>query len=232
MDIQKIVAAVDHTLLSPTATMSDILTLCDEAMEYGAASVCIPACFVRDAADYVGGRIPICTVIGFPLGYCTTGAKLFEAKNAVMDGASEVDMVINLGYLKDGRFDKVFSEISGIKAMVGDSIILKVIVETCLLTEEEKIRMCVMVGQTGADFIKTSTGFSTGGATFEDIQLFAMHADRLKIKASGGISSLEDAQRFLDLGAHRLGTSRVIKILKERGIKGTGAGERFSPEII
>ena len=163
MDIQKIVAAVDHTLLSPTATMSDILTLCDEAMEYGAASVCIPACFVRDAADYVGGRIPICTVIGFPLGYCTTGAKLFEAKNAVMDGASEVDMVINLGYLKDGRFDKVFSEISGIKAMVGDSIILKVIVETCLLTEEEKIRMCVMVGQTGADFIKTSTGFSTGG---------------------------------------------------------------------
>lgn len=220
MDIPRIVASVDHTLLSPTATWAEIQTLCDEAMEYGTASVCIPTCYVRDASTYLDGRIPICTVVGFPGGNCTVGAKLFETKTAIVDGACEVDMVINLGYLKAGRFDKIFSEISGLKAMVGERNILKVIIETCQLTEEEKIRMCVLVSQTGADYIRTSTGFSTGGAGFDDIRLMAKHVDRIKIKASGGIRSLEDAQRFLDLGASRLGASRIIRLLKEQGIPG------------
>lgn len=233
MDVQQIIAAVDHTLLSPTATWGEIQTLCDEAMEYGTASVCIVPSFVRDAADYLKGAVPICTVIGFPNGYCTTGTKLFEAKTAVMDGASEIDMVINLGYLKDGRFDKVFSEISGIKAMIGTERILKVIVETCLLTEEEKVRICVLVAQSGADYIKTSTGFSTGGATPEDIKLFALHSGQMiKIKAAGGISSLEDAQRFLDLGAHRLGTSKIVGLLRANGIIGKNSPGRITPQTI
>lgn len=217
MDISKIVAAVDHTRLSPTATWSGIKELCDEAVEYGTASVCIPPSYVRDAWVYLDGRLPVCTVVGFPNGNNTMDAKLFETKLAISDGASEVDMVINLGHVKDGRFDTISSEVSALKAVVGENRILKVIVETCQLTEEEKIRMCVLVSQSGADYIKTSTGFSTGGATFADIALMAKHVDGIKIKAAGGINSLEDAQRFLDLGASRLGTSKVVRLLKEQG---------------
>lgn len=221
MDLRNILSSLDHTLLSSSATWGAVRSLCDEAVEFGAASVCIPPCYVRDAAEYLGGRLPVCTVIGFPHDNAVTGAKLFEAKTAVMDGAAEVDMVANLGYVKDRRFDKVFSEISGIKAMVGEKTVLKVIVETCLLTDEEKVRMCVLTEQAGADFIKTSTGYAAGGATPEDVRLFSSHAGpQLKIKASGGIRTLEQAQHFLDLGASRIGASNLIGILKAEGISG------------
>lgn len=206
---------VDHTLLKQTATWQQILELCDDAIAFGTASVCIPPCYVKLAADYLKGRIPVCTVIGFPNGNTTTASKVFEAKEAIENGADEVDMVINIGMLKAGNTEYVEKEIRALKEAAGDKI-LKVIIETCLLTEEEKITMCRLVTNAGADYIKTSTGFSTGGATFEDIELFSKHVGPdVKMKAAGGISSLEDADRFLELGAERLGTSRVVKLLKE-----------------
>lgn len=214
MDIQNILSKCDHTLLLQTATWEQIRTICDDGMKYHCASVCIPASFVRQAKDYVGENLTICTVIGFPNGYSTTACKCFEAGDAIANGADEVDMVINLGWLKDGKFDSIGNEIKAVKAMCGDKI-LKVIIETCLLTDEEKIRMCEVVTESGADFIKTSTGFSTSGATFHDVELFATHVGpNVKIKAAGGISSLEDAEKFIELGASRLGTSRIVKIVK------------------
>lgn len=217
MDIQKILAAVDHTLLSPSATWEEIRAVCDDGMRYGTASVCIPASYVERAKAYVGDRLAICTVIGFPTGYSTTAIKCAEAADAVAHGADEVDMVINIGWLKDGRDDEVLAEIRAIKAACAGKL-LKVIVETCLLTEEEKIRVCGIVSASGAEYIKTSTGFSTGGATREDVALFRAHvADHVKIKAAGGISSLEDAEDFMRLGADRLGTSRIVKIIKQKG---------------
>ncbi len=214
MDIQNILSKCDHTLLSQTATWEQIRTICDDAMKYHTASVCIPASFVRQAKDYVGERMAVCTVIGFPNGYCTTACKCFEAGDAVANGADEVDMVINLGWVKEGKFDNICNEIKAVKAMCGDKI-LKVIIETCLLTDEEKIRMCEVVTESGAEYIKTSTGFSTSGATFHDVELFAAHVGpNVKIKAAGGISSLEDAEKFIELGASRLGTSRIVKIVK------------------
>ncbi len=216
MDIERIVKSVDHTLLKVDATWEQIREICDDAVKYGTASVCIPPSYAKQAAEYLKGQIPVCVVIGFPNGYSTTASKVFEAADAVANGAEEVDMVINVGKVKDGLYDEVLDEIRQIKKAVGDHV-LKVIIETCLLTEEEKIRMCEVVTASGADYIKTSTGFSTGGATPEDIRLFAAHVgENVKIKAAGGISSLEDAQEFLDLGASRLGTSRIIRILKER----------------
>ncbi len=214
MDIKNILEKVDHTLLSPTATFEDIRVICDDAIKYKAASVCIAPAFVKRAKEYVGDKMTICTVIGFPNGYNTTETKVFETIDAIKNGADEIDMVINLGYVKAGRFDLQLEEIKKIKAACGKRI-LKVIIETCLLTKEEKIKMCEVVTESGADFIKTSTGFSTGGATFEDIELFAEHVgEKVKIKAAGGISSLEDAEKFISLGASRLGTSRIIKIIK------------------
>lgn len=215
MNTEKILSAVDHTLLRPDATFAEIRQICDDGIKYGTASVCIPASYVKQAADYAAGRVAICTVIGFPCGYSTTAAKCFEAEDAVKCGADEIDMVINLGWVKDGRYDDVLSEINSVKAACHGKL-LKVIIECCLLTDEEKIEMCRVVSASDADFIKTSTGFSTGGATFDDIALMAKHmsADK-KIKAAGGISSMEDAERFLSLGAHRLGTSRIVKIVKE-----------------
>lgn len=215
MEIAEILSHVDHTQLSQTAGWDSIKDLCDEAVLYGTASVCIPPCFVKQAKEYVADRMKICTVIGFPNGYHTTAAKVFETEQAVRDGADEIDMVINLGWVRDGRFDLAQDEICQIrKACEGK--ILKVIIETCLLTRDEKIRMCQVVGDAGADYIKTSTGFSKAGATFEDIELFSEHvSEKVKIKAAGGISSLEDAERFLMLGADRLGTSRIVKLLKE-----------------
>lgn len=205
---------VDHTLLGQTATWQDIKALCDDAMAFGTASVCIPPCYVAQAAEYVQGKMPICTVIGFPNGNTTTGCKVFEAREAIANGATEIDMVINIGLLKAGRDDEVMEEIRQLKAAAGP-LVLKVIIETCLLTDDEKIRMCRIVSQAGADFIKTSTGFSTGGATFEDVALFAKHVDpAVRIKASGGIATLDDARRFVALGASRLGTSRIVKLLK------------------
>ena len=216
MDIVRIVKSVDHTLLKVDATWEQIREICDDAVKYGTASVCIPPSYAKQAAEYLKGQIPVCVVIGFPNGYSTTASKVFEAADAVANGAEEVDMVINVGKVKDGLYDEVLDEIRQIKKVVGDHV-LKVIIETCLLTDEEKIRMCEVVTASGADYIKTSTGFSTGGATPEDIRLFAAHVgENVKIKAAGGISSLEDAQEFLDLGASRLGTSRIIRILKER----------------
>lgn len=214
MDIQKILSAVDHTLLSQTATEEEIYALCDEGIKYKTASVCIPLSYVKRAKDYVGDRLSICTVIGFPNGYSTENAKCFEATEAVSLGADEIDMVINIGDVKNGDYEKVLSEIKAVKkACLGKT--LKVIIETCLLTEDEKICMCKVVSESGADFIKTSTGFSTAGATADDIRLFAGHcAPHLKIKAAGGISSLEDAELFLNLGASRLGTSRIVKLIK------------------
>ena len=222
MDVQKICSMVDHTLLAQTATWEDIRGLCDDGMAYHTASVCIPPCYVRQAAEYVRGRLPICTVIGFPNGNMTTAAKVFETKDAIANGASEIDMVINIGMLKAGRTDYVLNEIKEIRAACGDKI-LKLIIETCLLTEEEKITMCRLVTEAKADFIKTSTGFSKGGATFEDIALFAAHVGPgIRMKAAGGISSIEDAEKFISLGATRLGTSRIIKILKaENAAPGT-----------
>jgi len=215
VDIKNILSKVDHTLLLQTATLDEILAVCDEAIEYKTASVCIPPCYVEQVKGYVNNKISICTVIGFPNGYNTTKVKCIEAEQAIKDGADEIDMVINIGQLKAKNYDYILNEINQIKKVCG-TIILKVIIETCLLTDEEKIKMCEIVSQSDADFIKTSTGFSTSGATFEDIKLFADNvSDKLKIKAAGGISSLEDAQIFLDLGANRLGTSKVVKIIKK-----------------
>lgn len=205
---------VDHTLLLQTSTWEEIRALCDDAIHYGTASVCIPPCFVQQAKEYVGNQMKICTVIGFPNGNHTTATKVFETIDAINNGADEIDMVINVGMLKAKNYDYVLNEIREIKDACGDKI-LKVIIETCLLTDEEKIKMCEIVTESGADFIKTSTGFSTGGATFDDIALFAEHVgEKVKIKAAGGISSMEDAEKFIALGASRLGTSRIVKIVK------------------
>ena len=213
MEINEILAHVDHTLLSQTATWDEIRQICDDGMKYHTASVCIPASYVKQAAEYVTGRIPVCTVIGFPNGYSTTDTKVFETKDAVANGADEIDMVINIGWLKDGKDELVKKEIRALKKACGEHV-LKVIIETCLLNDEEKIRMCRIVTEAGADYIKTSTGFSQAGATFGDIELFAAHVGPdVKIKAAGGIASLEDAERFLELGADRLGTSRIVKIV-------------------
>ena len=214
MDIKEITSIVDHTLLLQTSTWDEIKEICDDAMAYGTASVCIPPCYVKAANEYMQGKIPVCTVIGFPNGNCATQTKVFEARQAIADGATEIDMVINVGMLKAGNEQYVLDEIKQVKEACGD-LILKVIIETCLLTEKEKITMCKLVTESGADFIKTSTGFSTAGATFEDIALFKKYVgEGVKIKAAGGISSIADAERFIELGADRLGTSRIIKILK------------------
>ncbi len=221
MTIEKILSCVDHTLLSQTATFADIKAICDDGIKYSVASVCIPPSFVRAAKEYVGDSLKICTVIGFPNGYNTTAAKVFETADAVSCGADEIDMVINIGALKEKNYSYVLEEIKAIKKTAAGKI-LKVIIETCLLSEEEKIKMCEIVSESGADFIKTSTGFSSGGATKEDIALFKAHvAPHVKIKAAGGISSLEDAEDFINLGASRLGTSRIIKIIKNAD---TGVG--------
>ena len=215
MNRKELCATVDHTLLKQTATWKEIQALCDDAIAFGTASVCIPPCYVRQAHEYVQGKMAICTVIGFPNGNNTTASKVFETRDAIENGADEVDMVINIGMLKAGEKEYVEDEIRRIKAAAGDKI-LKVIIETCLLTDEEKIAMCEIVTRAGADFIKTSTGFSTAGATFTDIELFAKHVGpNVKIKAAGGISTLEDAEKFLALGASRLGTSRIVKLLKQ-----------------
>lgn len=213
MDIKKILSSVDHTLLSQTATWEEIKTICDDGMKYNVASVCIPACYVKKAKDYVRNKLKVCTVIGFPNGYSTTKTKVYETKDAIDNGADEIDMVINIGMLKDGLYSEVEDEIRQIKGACGDKI-LKVIIETCLLTDEEKIKMCDIVTNSGADFIKTSTGFSTSGATFDDIILFKKHVgSNVKIKAAGGIKTLDDAEKFISLGASRLGTSRIIKLV-------------------
>lgn len=216
MDLTTILSHCDHTLLRQTATWPEIQALCDDGMAYGVASVCIPASYVARARDYVAGRLAICTVIGFPNGYDTTAAKCFMARDAVANGADEIDMVINLGWVKDGLWQQVSHEISSVREACAGKI-LKVIIETCLLTEEEKIRLCQIVSQSGADYIKTSTGFSVGGATPEDVALFRRYvAPTVKIKAAGGIASVEDARLFLELGADRLGTSRLVKLAKEK----------------
>ena len=214
MDIKEILSHVDHTLLKQESTWEDIKGICDDAMKYETASVCIPASYVKQAADYMGDKMAVCTVIGFPNGYSTTAVKEFETKDALANGAEEIDMVINIGWLKDKKYDLIEEEIKTLKAACGDNI-LKVIIETCFLTEEEKIKMCEIVTSAGADYIKTSTGFGSAGATFEDIKLFSEHiGPDVKMKAAGGISSLDDAQKFLALGADRLGTSRIVKIVK------------------
>ena len=214
MDVSEILAAVDHTLLRQDARWEEIRQVCDDGIRYRCASVCIPPSYVARARDYAAGRIPICTVIGFPNGYSTTAAKCFEARDAVDSGAEEIDMVINLGWVKDSRWEDLLAEIRAVKEACGGRL-LKVIVETCLLTEAEKLRLCDIVSRSGADYIKTSTGFSSGGATREDVALFAAHkAPHLKIMAAGGISGLEDAEEFLRLGASRLGTSRIVKAVK------------------
>lgn len=214
MDREEILNKVDHTLLAQTATWEEIREILDDAMKYHTASACIPAAYVKQAAEYVQGRLPICTVIGFPNGYHTTAVKVFETKDAVANGASEIDMVINIGFLKDKRYEEIEEEIRQVHAAC-DRRILKVIIETCLLTEEEKIKMCEIVTKAGAEFIKTSTGFSTGGATFEDVELMRKYVGaNVKVKAAGGIASFADAEKFVDLGADRLGTSRLIKIMK------------------
>ena len=213
-DIKDILAVCDHTLLLQTSTWEEIRGICDDAMKYHTASVCIPPCYVRQAADYMQGRIPVCTVIGFPNGNHTTACKVFETKDAVKNGADEIDMVINVGMLKAKNDDYVLNEIREIKAAC-EGRILKVIIETCLLTDEEKIKMCGIVTASGADFIKTSTGFSTAGATFADIELFAKHIGAgVRMKAAGGICSIADAEKFMELGASRLGTSRIVKLVK------------------
>jgi len=216
LTMQSILSKVDHTLLAQDATWGQIQTLCDDGMQYGVASVCIPASFVRQAKAYVGNRLAICTVIGFPNGYSTTATKVFETEDAVQNGADEIDMVINIGWLRDRRYNDILAEIKAVKAACHGKL-LKVIIETCLLTEEEKVVMCDIVSQSGADYIKTSTGFSKAGATREDVALFAAHvAPHVKIKAAGGIATVQDAEDFLALGAHRLGTSRLIKLAKEQ----------------
>lgn len=214
MNQDEILRKVDHTLLAPTATWKEIEQIVDDGIAFNCASVCIPASYVRQAAEYSQGNVPICTVIGFPNGYDTTPVKVAAARNAVDNGASEVDMVINLGWVKDGKYDQVLDEIRQIRAAIPDNI-LKVIIETCDLSEDEKIRLCEVVSESGADFIKTSTGFSKGGATFEDVELLRKHsAPHVKVKASGGIASMDDAVRYIELGADRLGTSRLVKFAK------------------
>ena len=214
MELKEILSKCDHTLLAQTATWAEIRDVCDDGMKYGCASVCIPASFVRQAAEYVEGKLPICTVIGFPNGYDTTAAKCFMASDAVEGGADEVDMVINIGWVKDARWDDLLSEIKAVKAACKGKL-LKVIIETCFLTEEEKVKMCGIVTASGADYIKTSTGFGGGGATREDVALFAKHiGPHVKIKAAGGIAGLKDAEDFIALGASRLGTSRIVKAVK------------------
>ena len=219
MEMKEILSKVDHTLLGQAATWDQIRAICDDGMKYHTASVCIPASYVKQAAEYVDGRLPICTVIGFPNGYDTTKAKCFEASDAVENGAEEVDMVINIGWVKDRKWDALLDEIKAIKAACHGKL-LKVIIETCLLTDEEKIKMCEIVSASGADYIKTSTGFSTAGATFHDVELFAQHVTNgVKIKAAGGISSIADAEKFIELGASRLGTSRIVKIVKQQEVE-------------
>ena len=214
MQKKEIYQAVDHTLLLQDATWSQIKEICDDAVRYGTASVCIPPSYVARAKEYLGDRMAVCTVIGFPNGYNTTAVKVFETKEAIREGADEIDMVINIGDLKDKQYDKILEEIRAVKEACG-SHILKVIIETCLLTEEEKVKMCQLVTQSGAEYIKTSTGFSTGGATFADVELFAKHVGpHVKLKAAGGIASFADAEQFLKLGASRLGTSRIVKLAK------------------
>ena len=220
MDNKEILKHVDHTLLAQGATWDEIRKICDDAIEYGTASVCIPPSYVKQAKEYVGDKMAVCTVIGFPNGYSTTKTKEFETKDALANGADEIDMIINIGWVKDKKYDLVEDEIRTLKAACKDKI-LKVIIETCLLTEEEKIRMCEAVTKAGADYIKTSTGFSTAGATFEDIKLFSGHiGPDVKMKAAGGISSLADAERFLELGADRLGTSRIVKLVRNEEASG------------
>lgn len=220
MDIKDILSKCDHTLLSQTATWEDIKAICDDGMKYHTASVCIPPCYVKKAKEYVGDKLAICTVIGFPNGYNTTAVKNYETADALKNGADEIDMVINIGELKAGNYEYVENEIATLKATCGDKI-LKVIIETCLLTDDEKIKMCEIVTRAGADFIKTSTGFSKAGATFEDIKLFSEHiGPNVRMKAAGGISSVEDAEEFVRLGASRLGTSRIVKIVKKQEADG------------
>lgn len=220
MNKHDIFEAVDHTLLTQDATWEEIKTICDDAIYYGTASVCIPPSYVKQASEYVQGKMKICTVIGFPNGYHTTAVKAFEAKDAIANGAEEIDMVINIGWLKDKKYKELEEEIKTLKSLCGDKI-LKVIIETCLLTEEEKIKMCEIVTAAKADYIKTSTGFSAAGATFEDVALFAEHVGaEVKIKAAGGIGSFADAEKFIELGADRLGTSRIIKIAKNENSSG------------
>ena len=214
MDIKEILKRVDHTLLDRCATFEDIKAICDDGIKFGTASVCIPPSFVKEAKEYVGDKLKICTVVGFPNGYCTTRVKLFETEDAIMNGADEVDTVINIGDLKAKKYDAILYELTEQKKICGDKI-FKVIIETCLLTEEEKVKMCEIVTKSGADYIKTSTGFSTAGATREDVKLFAENiGEGVLIKAAGGIASLKDAEDFIALGASRLGTSRVVKIAK------------------
>ena len=221
MELKTILSKCDHTLLLQGSTWEQIKGICDDGINFGCASVCIPASFVQRAKEYVGDRLAICTVIGFPNGYSTTAVKVFETADAIKNGADEIDMVINIGDLKDKRYDVILSEINAIKAAC-DGKILKVIIETCLLTDDEKIKMCEIVSESDADYIKTSTGFSTAGATKADVELFAKHVSGgTKIKAAGGIASLDDAEDFINLGADRLGTSRIVKIAKaENNITG------------
>ena len=220
MDIEKILAHCDHTLLKQESTWSQIKEICDDGSKYHCASVCIPAAYVAQAAEYVGNDLKICTVIGFPNGYSTTAVKVFETEDAIRNGADEIDMVVNIGWVKDGRWDDLLAEMKAIKASCQGRI-LKVIVEACLLTDDEKIKLCELVTASGAEYIKTSTGFSTGGATREDVALFAKHiGPNVKIKAAGGIASLQDAEDFMALGADRLGTSRIVKLVK--GQQGEG----------
>lgn len=215
MTTEEILRKVDHTLLAQTATWEEIRGILDDAMKYHTASACIPPSYVKRAAEYVNGRLPICTVIGFPNGYSTTATKVFETKDAVADGASEIDMVLNIGFLKDRRYDEIEAEIRAVHEACGGRI-LKVIIETCLLTDEEKIKMCELVTKAGAEFIKTSTGFSKAGAMFADVKLMKEHVGPgVKVKAAGGISSFDDAEKFIELGADRLGTSRLVKIIKQ-----------------
>lgn len=220
MEIKEILSKCDHTLLAQTATWDEIKAICDDGIKYQTASVCIPPCYVKRASEYANGRVKICTVIGFPNGYNTTAVKEFETKDAIANGADEIDMVINIGELKAGNYDYVENEIRTLKNACGEKI-LKVIIETCLLTDDEKIKMCELVTKAGADFIKTSTGFSKAGATFADIELFAKHVGKnVRMKAAGGISSIEDAEKFVELGASRLGTSRIVKIVKKQESEG------------
>lgn len=219
MEIKEILKTVDHTLLLPASTWSEIKEILDDAMKYETASACIPASFVKRASEYVKGKLAICTVIGFPNGYSTTATKVFETKDAIQNGASEIDMVINIGDVKDGRFDAVEDEIRQIHEACGGHI-LKVIIETALLTEDEIIKMCEVVTKAGAEFIKTSTGFSTAGATFEHVSLMKKHVgEGVLVKAAGGISSIDDAEKFIELGASRLGTSRIVKIVKNQSVE-------------
>lgn len=215
LEEKRILAAVDHTLLRPTATWEEIRQICDDGMAYGCASVCIPPSYVEQASQYLAGRLPVCTVIGFPNGYATTAVKAYEAQDAIAHGAAEIDMVVNLGWVKDGRWEEILAELRAVKEACGEHI-LKVIVETCMLTLEEKVKLCQLVTDSGADFIKTSTGFGSGGATAEDVAMLRAHVgQQVQVKAAGGIVSMEDAQTFLDLGATRLGTSRIVALIKD-----------------